>query len=87
MNFESDMRAAVAVIAAETGLKPDDAFAVWYLQIALGLDRQEAVDAASYDGGNDHGKIVGFHFDSSPTRCAPQEFWPTKGRWLFWQSL
>jgi hypothetical protein len=62
MDFETDMREAVASIAAETGLKEDDAFAVWYLEIAHDLDRQEAVGAASYDGGNDHG-IDAFYVD------------------------
>jgi len=55
MSFEEDMRDAVHAIAAAHSMTDQAAFGVWYCEVAFGLDRQEAIDAARYDGGNDRG--------------------------------
>jgi hypothetical protein len=51
--FEQTLRSEVAEIAERLGIGKSKAFAVWYAKIVLRLDEQEALEAASYDGGND----------------------------------
>jgi hypothetical protein len=56
--FEKMLREAVSRIAREEDIPDERAFAVWYCEVVLRLDRQEAVDASRFDGGNDHGVDV-----------------------------
>jgi hypothetical protein len=53
--FESTLRNDVADTARRLEISESRAFAVWYGKVALRLDEQEALEAASYDGGNDRG--------------------------------
>jgi hypothetical protein len=53
--FEETLRREVREIAERLDISESRAFAVWYGKIALRLDEQEALEAASYDGGNDRG--------------------------------
>ena len=53
--FEQALRREVTEIADRLGITKSKAFAVWYAKIALRLDEQEALEAASFDGGNDRG--------------------------------
>lgn len=53
--FERTLRAEVKDIAKQLGITESKAFAVWYGKVALRLGEQEALEAASYDGGNDRG--------------------------------
>lgn len=54
-NFEKTLREEVAKLAKRLSITETKAFAVWYGLIALRLNEQEALEAASYDGGNDRG--------------------------------
>jgi hypothetical protein len=54
-SFTERLTDEIADLAARLGVDVDRAFAVWYGMVALRLEEQEAVDAASYDGGNDRG--------------------------------
>lgn len=54
-SFEEVMRAEVADLAKRLGISASKGFAVWYGKVALRLGEQEALEAASYDGGNDRG--------------------------------
>lgn len=54
-SFETTMRQQVAEIAQRHGITESRAFAVWYGKIVLRMSEQEALEAASYDGGNDRG--------------------------------
>lgn len=54
-SFETTMRQEVAEIAQRHGITESRAFAVWYGKIVLRMSEQEALEAASYDGGNDRG--------------------------------
>jgi hypothetical protein len=49
------LRAEVSEIANRLGITESKAFAVWYGKVVLRLGEQEALEAASYDGGNDRG--------------------------------
>lgn len=49
------MRKEVAEIASRQDVSEERAFAIWYGIHGLMLDELEAVEAASYDGGNDRG--------------------------------
>jgi hypothetical protein len=53
--FEQALRNEVTEIAERLGISKSRAFAVWYAKIALRLDEQEALEAASFDGANDRG--------------------------------
>lgn len=54
-NFEEELRAEVKELAERFSITESKAFAVWYGLVALRLGDQEALEAASYDGGNDRG--------------------------------
>jgi hypothetical protein len=54
-NFEQTLREEVEEIAQRLGITESKAFAVWYGKVALRLDEREALEAASFDGGNDRG--------------------------------
>lgn len=54
-DFEKALRKDVAEIAKRLEISESRAFAVWYGKVALRLEEQEALEAASYDGGNDRG--------------------------------
>lgn len=49
------MRAEVADLASKLEMNEDHTFVVWYLLEAFRLDKVEAQEAMSYDGGNDRG--------------------------------
>lgn len=51
--FEQTLRTEVTKIAQRLEITESRAFAVWYGQVTLRLNEQEALEAASYDGGND----------------------------------
>jgi hypothetical protein len=61
------MRKQVKDLASRLHLMEDRAFMVWYGMHALQLEEVEAVEAASYDGGNDRG-IDFFLVDDAPER-------------------
>lgn len=67
VSFEETLRRSVADISAESGLDNDRAFAVWYCETSLRLERDEAVDACRYDGGNDRGIDI-FYVDNELQR-------------------
>ncbi len=54
-DFEQTLRDQVEEIASRLGITKSKAFAVWYGKVVLRLQEQEALEAASYDGGNDRG--------------------------------
>jgi hypothetical protein len=54
-DFEKTLREEVAKLAERLSITESKAFAVWYGLVALRLNEQEALEAASYDGGNDRG--------------------------------
>lgn len=54
-NFEKTLRAEIKKLAQRLALPETRAFAVWYAVRALRLSEQEAIEATSYDGGNDRG--------------------------------
>lgn len=62
-SFERRMRREVTDLGSRLGLDDDHAFIAWYAKIALRLDDAEAVEAMSYDGGNDRGIDVFFADD------------------------
>jgi hypothetical protein len=49
------MREEVADLGQRLGIDEDHAFTAWYAKVALRLDDAEALEAMSYDGGNDRG--------------------------------
>lgn len=51
--FEETMREEVASLADRLEISDSKAFAVWYGVVAMRLREEEALEAASYDGGND----------------------------------
>src|SRR6266852_9591829 len=53
--FETTLRREVDEIAKRLAIHVSRAFAVWYGKVVLRLNEQEALEAASYDGGNDRG--------------------------------
>jgi hypothetical protein len=53
--FETTLRKEIREIAKRLDITESKAFAVWYGKVALRLAEQEALEAASYDGGNDRG--------------------------------
>jgi hypothetical protein len=53
--FEETLRAEVKETAERLEITESRAFAVWYGRVALRLNEEEALEAASYDGGNDRG--------------------------------
>jgi hypothetical protein len=53
MSFDKTMREEVGQLAGDLGVDEDRAFAVWYAMHAFRLDEDEALEATSYDGGND----------------------------------
>jgi AIPR protein len=61
-SFENKMRSAVAALARRLNVDEDKAFTIWYATMALHLGDDEAIEATSYDGGNDRG-IDLFHVD------------------------
>ncbi len=65
--FEQSMRDQIKDLATRLNLSEDRAFMVWYGIHALQLEEVEAVEAASYDGGNDRG-IDFFLVDDAPER-------------------
>ena len=65
--FEKTMREQVKELADRLQLAESRAFMVWYGVHALQLEEIEAVEASSYDGGNDRG-IDFFLVDDSPER-------------------
>ena len=67
LSFERALREDVSRIASEEGVSTDHAFSIWYCEVALRLDRQEAVDASRFDGGNDRGVDI-FYVDDELQR-------------------
>jgi hypothetical protein len=53
--FTTTLRKALADLAKRHKISEDKAFAVWYGIEAFRLSEDEALEAASYDGGNDRG--------------------------------
>lgn len=53
--FEKRLRTEVSELAERLEISESKAFAVWYGKVALRLGEVEALEAASYDGGNDRG--------------------------------
>jgi hypothetical protein len=76
--FELTLRAAVTELAARLSIPESRAFAVWYGTIALRLDEQEALEATSYDGGNDRGTDF-FYIDDEVDRVIIAQ-------WKYFQS-
>lgn len=54
-SFEKTLREQVKEIAKRLEITESRAFAVWYGKVALRLNEKEALEAASFDGGNDRG--------------------------------
>lgn len=54
-DFESELRDAIKDLAERHQISSDKAFSVWYGIEAFRLSEEEALEAASYDGGNDRG--------------------------------
>ena len=61
------MRAEVSKLAAKLNIDEDKAFTVWYVLEAFRLDEDEALEAISYDGGNDRGLDL-FYIDDESER-------------------
>lgn len=61
------MRAAVKGIATQQSISEDRAFAVWYAELAFRCSRDEALEAARFDGGNDRGVDL-FYIDDESRR-------------------
>jgi hypothetical protein len=76
--FESIMRAAVTALADRLSITETRAFAVWYGTTALRLDEQEALEATSFDGGNDRGTDF-FYVDDEADRVIIAQ-------WKYFQS-
>jgi AIPR protein len=53
--FEKTLREEVEELAERLDITKSKAFAVWYGKVDLRLNEKEALEAASYDGGNDRG--------------------------------
>jgi len=67
-DFESELRSEVANLGSRLGKSDDKAFMVWYARTAFHLDDQGAIEAASYDGGNDRSVDV-FYIDDEVERA------------------
>src|SRR5262249_42601580 len=52
---EKEIRKLIADLAKDIGITESRAFMVWYAMEAFRLDRDEAEEVISYDGGNDRG--------------------------------
>lgn len=77
-SFEATMRKRVKEIADHLGITESKAFAVWYGTVVLRLGEQEALEAASYDGGNDRGTDF-FYMDDEWDRVIV-------GQWKYYKS-
>ena len=65
--FETRLRAQVTTLAKRLSITESKAFAAWYGIYVLRLQEQEALEAASYDGGNDRGTDF-FYIDDEVER-------------------
>jgi hypothetical protein len=87
-NSEGDIRSEVKAIAVRQGISEERAFAAWYAINIYGIDEDSAIEAASYDGGEDQGIdflltdltneriiVLQAHFPAKPENVSPKKKW------------
>lgn len=88
VNTRKELLAAIDAMAARSGITRDRAIAAWYATTMLGIDEDDAIDAASVDGPEDAGCdfifidddqetifVLQGYVSENPEKCAALKKW------------